>query len=316
MKKYCVGELFAGIGGIGLGFQEAGFELTWANEIDERACLTYSKNFKHLLINKDMRDVNPNELPSIDILTGGFPCQAFSIAGYRKGFNDDRGNLFFDILRYIDILQPKVVFLENVKNLTTHDNGNTFKVIQEKLKEAGYHIKSNILNTAFYSDVPQNRERIYIVCFRDKKMAEKFEFPQPVKKTKSIRSLLETNVSEEFSYKNSKYYTQLKAEMNNPNTIYQWRRIYVRENKNNLCPTLTANMGTGGHNVPLIIDKNNDIRKLTPRECARFQGFPDSYKFPEKLAKSSIYKQIGNSVSVPVVNAIAKNIMQVLKEAE
>lgn len=316
MKKYCVGELFAGIGGIGLGFQEAGFELTWANEIDERACLTYSKNFKHLLINKDMKDVNPHELPSIDILTGGFPCQAFSIAGYRKGFKDDRGNLFFDILRYIDILQPKVVFLENVKNLTAHDNGRTFTVIQKKLKEAGYYIKSSVLNTAIYSDVPQNRERIYIVCFKNKDLAEKFEFPQPVKNTKSIRSLLETNVSEEFSYKNSKYYTQLKAEMNNPNTIYQWRRIYVRENKNNLCPTLTANMGTGGHNVPLIIDKNNDIRKLTPRECARFQGFPDSYKFPENLSKSSIYKQIGNSVSVPVVNAIAENIMQVLKESE
>lgn len=104
--------------------------------------------------------------------------------------------------------------------------------------------------------------------------------------------------------------------MTNPDTIYQWRRIYVRENKNNLCPTLTANMGTGGHNVPLIIDEKQDIRKLTPRECARFQGFPDNYKLPDNLPKSALYKQIGNSVSVPVVNAIAKNIMQVLEEAE
>lgn len=316
MRKYHVGELFAGIGGIGLGFKEAGFELTWANEIDEKACVTYRNNFKHLLINKDMTKLNPVELPKVEVLTGGFPCQAFSIAGYRKGFKDDRGNLFFDILRYVDVLQPEVIFLENVKNLTAHDNGRTFNVIQKELTKAGYYIKANVLNTALYSDVPQNRERIYIVCFKDKRLAEKFKFPSTVSKTKSIRSLLEHNVSSEFSYKNSKYYAQLKKEMTNPDTIYQWRRVYVRENKNNLCPTLTANMGTGGHNVPLIIDEHQDIRKLTPRECARFQGFPDSYKFPDTLPKSAIYKQIGNSVSVPVVNSIAKNIMQVLEDFE
>lgn len=316
MKKYRVGELFAGIGGIGLGFQEAGFRLVWANEIDEKACVTYRANFNHLLINKDMTEVDPTELPEIDVLTGGFPCQAFSIAGYRKGFKDDRGNLFFDILRYINVLQPKVVFLENVKNLTAHDNGRTFNVIQKELTKAGYYIKSNVLNTASYSDVPQNRERIYIVCFKDKELSEKFKFPQPISETKTIRSLLEHNVSNEFSYKNSKYYEQLKKEITNPNTIYQWRRVYVRENKNNLCPTLTANMGTGGHNVPLIIDDYQDIRKLTPRECARFQGFPDNYNLPDNLPKSALYKQIGNSVSVPVVNAIARNIMQVLEDIE
>lgn len=315
MRKYTVGELFAGIGGIGLGFQNAGFELLWANEIDEKACVTYSTNFKHKLVNQDMTTLDPYTLPKIDILTGGFPCQAFSIAGYRKGFQDDRGNLFFDILRFIEAMQPKVIFLENVKNLTAHDNGHTFEVIQKELKNAGYYIKSNVLNTATYSDVPQNRERIYIVCFKDKKLADKFKFPKPVEKLRTIRSLLEGNVSEEFSYKNSKYYEQLKKEMTNKDTIYQWRRIYVRENKNNLCPTLTANMGTGGHNVPLIID-NNDIRKLTPRECARFQGFPDTYKLPDNLPRSALYKQIGNSVSVPVVNAIAKNIMQVLEDNE
>ena len=316
MKKYRVGELFAGIGGIGLGFQSAGFELVWANEIDEKACVTYSTNFKHLLINRDMKDVDPAQLPPIDILTGGFPCQAFSIAGYRKGFKDERGNLFFDILRYVEVLQPQVIFLENVKNLTAHDNGRTFDTIQKELTNAGYYIKSNVLNTANYSDVPQNRERIYIVCFKDKESAQKFKFPLPVKQTKNIRNLLDTNVSKEFSYRNSKYYEQLKTVMTNPNTIYQWRRIYVRENKNNLCPTLTANMGTGGHNVPLVIDDNKDIRKLTPRECARFQGFPDNYKLPDELPKSALYKQIGNSVSVPVVNAIAKNIMHVLEGNE
>lgn len=269
--KHKVGELFAGIGGIGLAFIDAGFDVVWANEIDEKACYTYSKNFKHTLINKNMQDVDPSKLEKIDVLTGGFPCQAFSIAGYRKGFEDDRGNLFFDILRYIRVLDPKVVFLENVKNLSTHDGGNTFKRIQEELMNSGYHIKSNVLNTASYSDVPQNRERIYIVCFKDKKLADKFKFPSKVNNLKSIKQLLEKKVSEEYSYKNTKYYDQLKNEMKNPNTIYQWRRVYVRENKNNLCPTLTANMGTGGHNVPLILDEDLEIRKLTPRECIRFQ---------------------------------------------
>ncbi len=313
MKKYRVGELFAGIGGIGLAFKKAGFEIVWANEIDEKACVTYSSNFKHILINKDMKEVSPHDLPDIDILTGGFPCQAFSIAGYQKGFKDDRGNLFFDILRYIEALKPRVVFLENVKNLTAHDNGRTFNIIQKELTKAGYYIKSNVLNTANYSDIPQNRERIYIVCFKSKRNYEKFKFPNPISKTRKLRELLEKNVSEEYSYKNSKYYNQLKVEMKNPDTAYQWRRIYVRENKNNLCPTLTANMGTGGHNVPLIIDENNDIRKLTPRECARLQGFPDNYKLPKTLPNSALYKQIGNSVSVPVVSAIAKNILQVLE---
>lgn len=311
--KHKVGELFAGIGGIGLAFINAGFDVVWANEIDEKACFTYSKNFNHTLINKNMKDVDPSKLEKVDILTGGFPCQAFSIAGYRKGFEDDRGNLFFDILRYIKILDPKVVFLENVKNLSTHDGGRTFKRIQEELMNAGYHIKSNVLNTANYSDVPQNRERIYIVCFKDKNLADKFKFPSKINKLKTIKQMLETNAGEEYSYKNTKYYEQLKDEMKNPNTIYQWRRIYVRENKSNLCPTLTANMGTGGHNVPLILDENNDIRKLTPRECIRFQGFPDDFILPDNLPKSAIYKQIGNSVSVPVIKRIAENILKVLE---
>lgn len=310
--SYKVGELFAGIGGIGLAFEQAGFELTWANEIDEKAGVTYRQNFSHRLINEDMKKVDPEELEPIDILTGGFPCQAFSIAGYRKGFEDDRGNLFFDIIRYINALQPKVVFLENVKNLSKHEDGRTFDRIYKELKDAGYFIKSNVLNTCKYSDIPQNRERIYIVCFKNKTLADKFKFPEKSQKLKTIKELLELQVSEEYSYKKSKYYEQLKKEMTNPNTLYQWRRIYVRENKNNLCPTLTANMGTGGHNVPLILD-NGDIRKLTPRECLNFQGFPKNFKLPSNLPKSALYKQIGNSVSVPVVKAIAFNILQVLE---
>ncbi len=311
--KQSVGGLFAGIGGIELGFKKAGFDIKWANEIDKYAAITYRKNYKHKLYEQDLKTLEPNDVEKIDVLTGGFPCQAFSIAGYQKGFNDDRGNIFFEILRFIDGLRPQVIFLENVKNLQTHDKGRTFKKIIQELESRGYYIKFKILNTYEYANIPQNRERIYIVGFLNKNKYENFNFPKPVKLTKKIKNLLEKEVGEEFYYNKSKYYKQLKMAMKNTNTIYQLRRVYVRENKNNLCPTLTANMGTGGHNVPLIIDQK-DIRKLTPRECARFQGYDDSFILSHELANSHLYKQIGNSVPVPVITAIAKNIKKVLDE--
>jgi DNA (cytosine-5)-methyltransferase 1 len=221
--------------------------------------------------------------------------------------------LFFDILRFIDDIRPRVVFLENVKNLSVHDNGETFKIIQSELKKRDYSIAAQILNTAEYSDIPQHRERIYIVCFKNQQEYNKFKFPSKfTKKKKSISDLLEHVVAKEFYYNDcSKYYSVLKEGVKNSNTVYQWRRTYIRENKNNLCPTLTANMGTGGHNVPLIKDKKG-VRKLTPRECARFQGFPDGFILPNDMSKSALYKQIGNSVSVPVITAIAKKIRNAL----
>ncbi|HIP13001.1 MAG TPA: DNA cytosine methyltransferase [Arcobacter sp.] len=307
-----VGGLFAGIGGIELGFKNAGFDIEWANEIDKNACITYRHNHKHTLYEKDLNNLAPKEVAPIDVLTGGFPCQAFSIAGYQKGFRDDRGNVFFRILDFIDELNPKVVFLENVKNLIGHDKGKTFeRIIHELETIRGYTVKHKILNSSEYGNVPQNRERIYIVAFQDEYIASKFTFPKPKKLTKRITDIIDSTADEKYYYTNSRYYEQLKDEMKNKDTVYQWRRVYVRENKSKLCPTLTANMGTGGHNVPLIID-SKDIRKLTPRECARFQGYPESFKFPEQLANSSLYKQIGNSVSLPVIKAIADEIKKVL----
>jgi DNA (cytosine-5)-methyltransferase 1 len=287
-----------------------GFEILWANEIDKNAVITYKENFNHTIYHKDIRDINIAEIPKVDVLTAGFPCQAFSIAGYQKGFCDDRGNVFFEILNFIDELKPEVLFLENVKNLKSHDKGNTFKIIKESLIQRGYYLKDSILNSCDYG-VPQNRERIYIVGFKDKKVCDNFSFPEPIKLDLGIRDLIDSKVDDYYYYDKSKYYDILKQEMTNKETIYQWRRVYVRENKSNLCPTLTANMGTGGHNVPLILD-DKDIRKLTPRECARFQGFPEDYKFPN-IAKSHLYKQIGNSVSVPVISAIAREIKKALE---
>lgn len=310
-NKLKVGGLFAGIGGIELGFKKVGFKISWANEIDKNAAITYRMNHKHKLFEKDLKELQTHEVEKIDILTGGFPCQAFSVAGYRKGFNDDRGNVFFEILRFIDDLEPKVLFLENVKNLKGHDNGKTFETVINELESRGYHLSYKVLNSSEYANVPQNRERIYIVGFKDNEVHEKFQFPKPKKLTKTINDLLDDEADEKFYYNKSKYYTQLKEEMKNQDTVYQWRRKYVRENKSKLCPTLTANMGTGGHNVPLIIDKK-DIRKLTPRECARFQGYDDNFILSDALASSHLYKQIGNSVTVPVIEAIAKEIKKAL----
>jgi DNA (cytosine-5)-methyltransferase 1 len=310
-KNLTVGGLFAGIGGIELGFKKAGFDILWANEIDKNACITYRANHKHKLFEKDLKTLKTSEVEKIDILTGGFPCQAFSIAGYQKGFDDDRGNVFFEILRFIDDLQPSIIFLENVKNLQTHDKGNTFKRIISELEQRDYYLHYKVLNSSQYANVPQNRERIYIVGFKDKKAFENFKFPTPKILTKKITDLIDDEVEDRFYYTNSKYYAQLKNEMKNKDTVYQWRRKYVRENKSKLCPTLTANMGTGGHNVPLIIDKK-DIRKLTPRECARFQGYDDDFILSSSLAQSHLYKQIGNSVTVPVIEAIAKEIKKAI----
>lgn len=307
-----LGSLFAGIGGIELGFQKAGIKTSWAIELDSKACETYRANHHHTIINEDITRTDLESLAPIEILVAGFPCQAFSVAGYRKGFNDERGNVFFGILRYLKYFTPKIVFLENVKNLVAHDNGKTFDTIQKELKNLGYYLKFKILNTCEYANIPQNRERVYIVGFLDKQMCERFEFPSPKKLTKTIQDLIDKEANEEFYYKKTKYYAELKKTMQNKNTLYQWRRHYVRENKSNLCPTLTANMGTGGHNVPLVID-SKDIRKLTPRECARFQGFDDNFVLPQNLSNATLYKQIGNSVSVGVVANIAKNIKKVMQ---
>ena len=303
-----IGSLFSGIGGIEKGFMDVhGFNVLWANEIDKKACATYKNNFTHKLFEQDLKTLNPYNLPKIDILTGGFPCQAFSVAGYQKGFKDDRGNIFFEILRFLDALHPRIIFLENVKNLRNHDNGETFKVIKKELENRGYHIKYKVMNSCEYGNVPQNRERVYILGFKSKKYFETFTFPLPVKLTKSINDLIDNEVDDIYYYNNSKYYEKLKDEIKKTNTIYQFRRVYVRENKSKLCPTLTANMGTGGHNVPLVKDIK-DIRKLTPRECARFQGFDDDFILDNNMTNSALYKQVGNSVTVPVISAIAQQI--------
>ena len=310
-------SLFSGVGGIDLGFEQTGkFETILANEIDDKASLTYQSNFNNKLIVEDIRNLKKKDFPKYDVLLSGFPCTSFSIAGYRKGFEDENtGDLFFETLRIIVATKPTVVFLENVKNLVGHDNGKTFRIIYEALKSNGYNIKYQVLNAKEYGNVPQNRERIYIVGFRNKKDYRKFEFPEPIELTKKIGNFISFNkkVDKKYYYTEEKYnfYNILEENMNSMDTIYQWRRKYVRENKSNVSPTLTANMGTGGHNVPLIKTKHG-IRKLTPRECFNLQGYPDNFKFPN-IADSHLYKQAGNSVVVPVIKRIADKIYEAIK---
>jgi len=306
-------DLFAGIGGIRIGFENAGFSTVFANDFDPQCKETYDLNFNDSkLIVEDIRKIGVDDLPEFDFLLGGFPCQAFSIAGYRQGFNDEkgRGNLFFDIARIIDARKPEGFLLENVKNLKSHDGGKTFKIIEETLKNLGYHIKPKVLNSMEYGNIPQNRERIYIVGFKNKDYADKFSFPDPIKLSKKINDLLEKNVSEKYYYNGKPLYEKLKGFVKEEGKVYQWRRQYVRENKSGVCPTLTANMGMGGHNVPIIKDKKG-IRKLIPLECARVQGFPENYKLPQ-IADSALYKQLGNSVSVPVIEAVARQMMKAM----
>ena len=307
-------DLFAGVGGIRLGFEKAGFKTVFSNDFEKQCKDTYDLNFaKAKLLVEDIRNIDPQELPDFDFLLGGFPCQAFSVAGYRHGFEDlkGRGNLFFDIARILDQKKPEGFLLENVKNLKTHDSGNTFKVISETLNELGYKIKYKVLNSMEFGNVPQNRERIYIVGFKDQDKIDNFNFPESMPLSRKIEDILETDVDEKYYYNGKPLYTKLKDEVNEQGQVYQWRRQYVRKNKKGVCPTLTANMGMGGHNVPIIYD-GKGIRKLTPRECFRLQGFPEDFKLPANLADSRLYKQAGNSVSVPVVERIARAMYECL----
>lgn len=445
---FTVGSLFAGVGGICKGFQnartnKASYQLLWANEIDEFACETYRTNFGHTLLQGDIEKIiHPTRIDDrivelresiknedddekgklledelsallttrdnefelflatgqrpvwlatqnkteefdyyldlrnqiianpIDVLNGGFPCQAFSIAGEQHGFKDPRGNLFISIVDLIELLgathtvkdnagniirngKPRILFLENVKNLQSHDNGRTYKHIKKCLEDCGYTIFEKVLNTMEYSNLPQNRERIYIIGFRDANDAAKFNFFNPevlathkVKKdskerAEDVKRIIDytrtTANSEKYYYTREKYphyfvtvdeFTgsendvriNLDEQVDEMYQFYQCRRgQYVRKNKSDVCPTLTANMGTGGHNVPLIKVKDG-VRKITPEEAFKLQGFPvgNGYQLPTEYAgrtysDSHLYKQAGNAVSVPMIQMLAQAILEIIQ---
>lgn len=320
-------DLFAGIGGIRLGFEKAfgsDIETVFASEWDEYAQKTYSLNFKDAFpIAGDITKIAEADVPDFDICLAGFPCQAFSLAGKRMGFADDykgmcRGTLFQDVVRICEYHKPKVIFCENVKGLTIHDKGRTFKVITKAFEQIGYTVHSKILNSRDFG-VPQNRERIYIVCFRNDIDSSGFSFPEPTDRTKCIADILEEAPISPKYYLSSVYLETLRRhkarhEAKGHGFGYEIRpldgiagaivcggmgrerNLIVDERPHSMVPVTRIQGGVNQENV----------RKLTPREWARLQGFPDSYKL--ELSDTHLYKQFGNSVTVNVIAAIAEKI--------
>ena len=310
---YNLVDLFAGTGAFSYAFEQTKLVQTvFANDMCKNSKKIYDLNHSTKLTQQPLDTIPTTNIPPHDILCAGFPCQPFSIAGEQKGFDDKRANVFWKIIDIIRHHKPKLVILENVKNLQSHDKGRTFPVILSNLDNYDVHYK--ILNTCKISNIPQNRERIYIVCFRKSTPSFNFEFPLPIQPLK-ISDLLLPDIPDKYYYSNrykgwDKIKEAITKNVTEHNVFYQYRRYYVRENKSNVCPTLTANMGGGGHNVPLLKDKKG-IRKLTPRECFNFQGFPTDYKLPE-ISDGGLYKLAGNAVSVPVVQLLANKLMPLM----
>lgn len=312
-------DLCAGTGAFSLAFESSNMvEVVYANDMEPSSKIIYDANFNHKLTLGNICEIDIKNIPSHDILTGGFPCQPFSQAGKLMGFDDPRSNVFWKIVEIAKYHKPICVILENVKNLMSHDEGETLKTVISSLEKANYSVKYDILNTSIITDIPQCRQRIYFVCIRNdcKDIFNKFNFNFPSVKPKPIQQMLETiHIPNKYYYNgNSSIHTMVKNSVIRQDTVYQFRRIYVRENKNNLCPTLTQNMGKGGHNVPLVLD-NVGPRKLTPRECFNFQGFPQTYKIENLgLSDAKLYCLAGNGVTVPVVKLIVNNLVYQLYE--
>lgn len=317
MEKFKFIDLFAGIGGFRIAFESVGGECILTCEWDKHAIDTYKLNYlpnnNHVFAG-DICALPSQDIPDFDVLLAGFPCQPYSIAGYRDGLKDERGQVFFEVLRIIKDKQPRAILLENVKGLLNHDNGRTFAYILDELEKLGYSLKHQVLNSMTHANIPQNRERVFIVGFKNPEAAEHFDFPKKVPLTKTIHDCLDNTTAKPNHIYDDRYecFQEIKKAVTKSDTLYQWRRQYVRENKSNACPTLTANMGSGGHNVPLVLDALHGIRKLTPRECANFQGFPKTFKLPKEMADSKLYHQFGNSVTVPLIAKIAKAMAKVL----
>lgn len=302
-------DLFSGLGGFRLAFNSVGASCVFSSDIDKWANQTYFENFGEYP-KGDITKIHSDEIPEHDILCAGFPCQPFSIAGRRLGFSDTRGTLFFEIERILKSKKPKAFILENVRGLVNHDKGNTFKTIKTSLENLGYTVFYKILNSKDFG-VPQNRERIYIVGFNQK---VEFNFPKPLNQDINVMNFLECNVdnhdlSEIAKNHLEKHHIEFlknkKFEKKYPLFATEIRPSRCVFRNDGLSPCLTAKMGTGGNNVPVLVSEK---RKLTVRECLRIQGYPDDYKIKNNNSQS--YKQIGNSVSVPVIKKIAEEMIK------
>ncbi len=314
-----------------MAFESIGGSCTLTSEIDKHALRTYksqkwkNENPDHEYINDvvELGRLSKARIPQHDVLVAGFPCQPYSIAGLRQGLDDEkgRGQVFLSILDILKKAQPKAFLLENVKGMLSHDRGQTVNFMCEELSKKGYKVfEPTVLNSMTHGGVPQNRERVFIVGFRKDIAPENFEFPGEISMKKSLQDVLENRQVDQKYFYDERYecFSEIKKSVVRSDTAYQWRRVYVRENKSGVCPALTANMGSGGHNVPLV-KVADGIRKLTPTECAALQGFPlvarnggFKFEFPTGMADAHLYHQFGNSVTVPLIARIAEQIVAVL----
>ena len=302
-------DLFAGIGGIRIAFEKQGGKCVFTSEWDKFAQQTYSENFGDIP-SGDITEIHEKDVPNHDILLAGFPCQPFSHAGLKRGFDDIRGTLFFDIARIIKEKKPKMVLLENVKGFASHDKGNTFKVVCSTLKKLGYEVHSKVLNAREFG-VPQNRERIYIVGIdRKRTLQAPFSFPKPPNSPITVGDILESRVDPKYTISDKLWkghQRRLKEHRAKGNgfgySLFNASSLYTS--------TISARYYKDGSEI-LLEQKGNNPRKVTPREAARLQGFPDTFKIP--VSDAQAYRQFGNSVAVPVVSAIARQMVKLLKK--
>lgn len=298
-------SLFAGIGGLDSGFIQNGFDVMWANDFDKYAVQTYKANYKNPIILGDLNQIKLESIPNADVIIGGFPCQPFSMMGEMKGFEDTRGTLFFRIVEIIKNQisrgnKPKALVLENVRNLKLHDNGNTFKVIKKTLEDLGYTVYDKILNSADYG-IPQTRNRTFIVCFSNNKT--QFNYPEKKVLDLTLQDLLEHDVADKY-YLSDKI---LPTILSNGTGGYKGKSEIDLKIARPLCATMAKMHRACQDNY---VTQNGKVRRLTPRECARLQGFSDDFVIP--VSDTQAYKQFGNAVTVNVSNAVASMVKNAL----
>jgi DNA (cytosine-5)-methyltransferase 1 len=328
-KKITCGGLFAGIGGFCIGFEGAGFKTLWGTDLSKDSATAYKANIKNTeYLVADIKELRANlDLSPVDVLHAGFPCQSFSAAGKRLGFEDPRGKLFFEIIRLLNEWgqsKPKILVLENSPHLKDGEGGLWFRTIQTEIQRCGYWFgtsNSLILDTRENAGLPQRRKRLFMIAVNQ----DFFDF-NPFnlknilpKKTISLQEIIKFNEQNDYYYLHgdNRYAHMIQKQLNEaePYQLYQLRKYLVRVPEAGVCPTLTANMGRGGHNVPFILDGKR-LRKLTERECLDLQGFPRHFKFPEGLTSAKKYEMIGNSVSPLISEVIAEEVKRLILERE
>lgn len=311
--KYRMIDLFAGIGGTRLGFvQTSKVDVVFSSEWDKFAQKTYRANFGDMPAG-DITHIEPSSIPDHDILVGGFPCVAFSQAGKKLGFNDTRGTLFFNIAEIIKAKRPKAILLENVKNLLGHNKGKTFNIIKNVLEDLDYTVYYKVFAAKDFG-VPQNRERVYLVCFNNKlvKNSDAFNFPEPLYKETCVGDILEKHVDEKYTLSNKLWEGHKRRKRDNKKAGKGFG-YGIFDNTSKYTNTISARYYKDGSEI-LIAQPNKNPRKITPREAARLQGFPENFIIP--VSDTQAYKQFGNSVAVPVVHAVATQMMKVLDITE